>query len=474
MHIHGLDDDSLLQIFSCFRLEGEHDWYLRLAWRNLVQVCQRWRYLIYDSWSHLDLCLLLSNDPPSSDTPSYLPPLPVVITCSDVTGTMAQKGEDKIQLGLQQQHSRVRRVVFRAPSSSLRMWLEPMNKPFPILRDLSLFCMSLTTTEMSPVLPETLQAPDLRHLSLHGIGLPKDLSLLSSTIALSRLSLTHIQESFYFPPGQLVTRLQGLPHLEELSIGFAIPIPLPSFEKELLPAPIPPVTLHTLRQLTFHGEGVYLDNLVAQINTPLLERLSLALLFDPDFTLVHLNEFTHHRTQGSGCPVAQITFNKDGASIDAGYYEQQGTGKLSVHVNCKPLNWQIDSATQVCGALGKVLSAVKEFTLDLDVDGIPSSWENTLGSMMWHELLLPFTGVKKLHIGSSLTLELSRALESVTLELLPELQELELQLKIDHATNAFSSFVKFVNTRESVGRPVRLLVPPGHNKKRKALVVCNR
>jgi hypothetical protein len=338
------------------------------------------------------------------------------------------------------------------------MWLEPMNKPFPILRHLSLLSTSLTTAEMSPVLPETLQAPDLRHLSLHGIGLPTELSLLSSTIALSTLSLTHIQGSCYFPPGHLVMQLQGLPSLEEMSIGFADPIPLPSDEEKLLPAPIPPVAPNTLRRLKFHGEGVYLDNLVAQINTPLLEQLSLALLFDLDFTLVNLTGFIH-RSEGFGCPIVQIIFNKGGASIDAVYYEQleQGIEKLSLHVNCKPLNWQIYSAAQFCSALGNVLSAVEEFALDLDVDGIPSGWEMTLDSTMWHELLLPFIGVKKLHIGSSLALELSRALESVTLELLPELQELKVQLKIDHATNAFSSFVKI---RESVGRPVHLLVLP--------------
>jgi hypothetical protein len=69
--------------------------------------------------------------------------------------------------------------------------------------------------------------------------------------------------------------------------------------------------------------------------------------------------------------------------------------------------------------------------------------------------------VKKLNIGSSLTLELSKALESVdegsVLELLPALQELEVPLKIDRATNAFSMFMKI---RESVGRPIHLLVPP--------------
>jgi hypothetical protein len=50
--------------------------------------------------------------------------------------------------------------------------------------------------------------------------------------------------------------------------------------------------------------------------------------------------------------------------------------------------------------------------------------------MLWHELLLPFIVVKTLRLTSSLTL--SQALESVAeglaLEVLPELQELEVQL----------------------------------------------
>ena len=456
-HIHGLDDDSLLQVFSCYRLEEKDNWYLQIAWRNLVQVCRRWRFLIYNSCSHLDLCLLLTNDSPSSHIPSHLALLPLVIYHPDRNRTTARRDEDNIHLGLQQHHGRVRQVILQAPSSSLSTWLDLMNKPFPKLRDLSLLSTSLTTTEeMNLVLPETLHAPDLHHLSLHGISLPKESSFLSSTTALSTLSLTHIQESCYFPPGRLVTQLQRLPHLEELSIGFATPIP-PSSDRELLFPLIQPVTLHTLRQLTFHGDDIYLDNLVAHINTPLLERLGLTLRFNLDFTFVNLAELTHS-TEGLGCFVAQIIFNKGGVSIDAGYYEQQGIWKLSVHVNCKPVDWQIYSATQVCSALGKVVSTVNVLTVDLNVDGIPPDWENTLDSIMWLELLLPFIGVKKLCIGSSLTLELSQALESVAgglvLELLPELQELEVQLENDRAKNSLSLFVE---TRESVGRPVHLV-----------------
>jgi hypothetical protein len=263
----------------------------------------------------------------------------------------------------------------------------------------------------------------------------------------------------------LVKQLQGLPHLEELSIGFAIPIPLPSAEGELLPAPIPPVTHPSLRRLTFRGVSVYLDNLVAQINAPLLERLDLTLFFEVAFTLVNMTEFIR-RTEGfaSGCLDFRVIFKKDGVHVDAGhkksgYHEPWDIKALSVYVNCESLDWQIDSATQVCRALGKVVSTVEVLSLDLDVDAMPSDWENMLDDMLWHELLLPFTGAKRLYIGSSLTLELSRTLASVigdlVLDLLPELQELEVPVTIDQAT----LYSMFLHARESVGRPVHLLLP---------------
>ena len=395
--------------------------------------------------------LLLTNDSPSIGTLSHLPPLPLVIHCSDRTETVARKDEDHIHLGLQQ-HGRVRRVFLQAPSSTLRIWLEPMNKLFPRLEDLSL--LSTTVEETNLMLPGTFQAPDLRRLLLHGISLPKRSLLLSSAIALSTLSITHIGASFYIPPGHLVTQLQGLLLLEELSIGFVFPIPLPSSEEQL---PTSPVRLPALRRLTYRGEDVYFDNLVALINAPLLEQLTLIYFFEPTFSLVNLTEFIH-RTEGFGCLAAKVSFNKDGASI---YYEQQSVRKLSLRVNCEPLDWQIDSATQVCNALGNVLSAVEELTIDLNEDWMPSDWENTLDSMVWHELLLPFIGVKKLHIGFLLTFELSQALDAaaggLVLELLPELQKLEVRLEIDDAKKVFSAFIE---TRESVGHPVHLLALP--------------
>ena len=434
-HIHGLDNDSLLQIFSHYRLKDEENWNLRLTWRNLAQVCRRWRYFTFDFSSHLDMCLLLTKHSPPMDMLGHLPPIPLVIDYSDRTRTMTSTDEVNIYLGLEQ-HDRIRRVDLQAPSSSFHPWLLQMNQLFPRLVELFLLSTTTETDKMSPVLPETFQAPNLRHLSLHGIGLPTGLPLLSSAIALSTLSLTYIRPSCYFPPGHLVTQLKGLPHLEELSIGFTV---LPIREGELLPPPILPVTMPALRRLTFRGVDDYLENLVAQINAPLLERLTLTLLFDVTFTLVNLTKFIH-RTEGFRWLVARVIFNKDGVSIYAGYneqVEQLGVGKSNLHVNvnCEPVDWQIDSAIQVCSAIGKALSTVEELTVDLRVFGMPSDWESALEDVPWHELLLPFIGVKKLHIGSSLTLELSRALRSGAGGLiLPELQELDVSLKTDDAT----------------------------------------
>jgi hypothetical protein len=287
-----------------------------------------------------------------------------------------------------------------------------MNKLFSRMTSLAL--LSTTSEEMSLVLPETFQAPDLRGLSLRGIGLPNGLLLLSSMTALSILFLTDIGASCYFPPGHMVTQLQGLPHLKELSIGFAIPIPLPSSEEELLPAPIPPVTLPSPRELIFRGAGVYLENLIAQINTPLLEQLNL---FDLAFTFVNLTEFIH-RTERFECPAAQVIFKKGGVSIKVGDHGRLVTERFGLCVHCEPLESLL--ANKFCNAgLQRPWECpvrVDDLTLGVDVDGMPSGWQNGLDNMLGHELqvLLPFNGVKRVYIRPSLTVQIFQALLAIS------------------------------------------------------------
>lgn len=65
---------------------------------------------------------------------------------------------------------------------------------------------------------------------------------------------------------------------------------------------------------------------------------------------------------------------------------------------------------------------------------MPSDWENALDDMLWHNVLLPFVGVKKLRIDLSLTFELLQALESpaggLAMALLPWPQALDSRLEV--------------------------------------------
>ena len=460
-----LNHDALLNVFSHCRLEDIDGWNLRLAWCKLAHVCRRWRYLIYDSSSLLDMYLFLRNDSRTLDSLAHLPPLPIVIDCCNMATTRVQRDEPRILPALQQR-GRVRRIFLQLPSPRLGIFLASMNGLYPILEDLSL--LSATEEEANIVLPSTFCAPNMRHLALHGLGLPSGLSLSTSATTLVTLTLTRISAPNYFHPGNLVTQLQGLLYLEELSIGFAVPIPLPSTERELLPAPRLRVALPTLKRLMFRGVAVYLENLIAQIIAPLLERLIVTLYFELSFTLVALTQLIL-ATGGLKCHglSAKLFFKRGGVSIIICNSESLSSGGLTVNVNCERLDWQVDAATQCCGALEKCLTAVERLTLDLDKNGTPSDWDDPLDSVLWRELLLQFGSVRKLQIGSSLVLELSDTLKSDAAEsnsnLLPELQEFELHPEIHDASMRFSSFIE---TREREGRRVELLVPPSPERDR--------
>jgi hypothetical protein len=414
------------------------------------------------------------------DLLAHLPPLPLVIdyrnsiaaedeensiiaedeensiTAGDEENSIAAKDEENIISALQQ-HGRVRHIVLQAPSQILHKSLLPMDGLFARLEHLSV--LSTSDQDSNLILPETLRAPNLQLLSLLGVGLPTGLSLLTSTVSLVILSLTHIRLSGYFRPEHLATHLQHLTQLEELSIGFSIPIPRPNAEGELLRGPIIRVMVPSLRQLIFRGVGAYLDSLIARISAPRLERLSITLFNQLAFTLPHLSHFTN-TVAGLRQSVANVSFTPEGVSIFIRHPEQPVDRVFTLTVNCREFDWQIDSAAQVCSVLMPALSVIEYLGLDLDQHTMPFEWQNAVDSVVWRELLLPFRGVKRLRIGhNALAFELSCSLDSddagLIPDLLPDLRVLEVQLV---ANKAFSAFI---DARQLANRPVRLSATVG-------------
>jgi len=334
-----------------------------------------------------------------------------------------------------------------------------MDEPFPVLERLSLsFTVDHGITGL--VLPKTFLAPNLRHLRLLGICLPKGLPFLS-TVSLVTLALTNIRASSYFLPGQLVARLRSLPQLEELTIGFSIPIPRPSAERELLGKQGIPVTLPNLKHLTFRGVSAYLECLVAQIRAPFLERLNITLFGQIAFALPHLSHFTS-MIEGLKLPTAKVFFWRDRVFIIMDHHSTRlygDDGRFVLRVMNKQLDWQIDCAAQICSALMPALSGVEKLTLDFYGLAMPTEWQNgEIDGTTWHELLRSFIVVKELHICGALLQELSRALQVDDVGsdpgLLPGLQELVCDFRGMHAENPFGSFI---HARRVGGRPVRLV-----------------
>ena len=347
---------------------------------------------------------------------------------------------------------RIRHIMLSLPPSILHKVLALMDEKFPILEHLSLSGPFLPDSghRLPLALPKAFLAPNLHHLTIFGIGLPKRLRLLTSAVSLVTLTLGHIQPSSYFRPRLLVARLRSLPLLEELTITFSNPIPRPSTERELLVEKRDPITLPSLKSLRFHGVGAYLESFVAQISVPFLEQLEIRLFNQVAFVLPHLSSLINI-TKALKPSSATVDFNLNEVCVSTVHDHGFGRPTLSLYVRCKPLDWQIDCTAQICHGLFPTLSNVRVLRLILGYQEIPTEMRNgAIDGASWHDLLRTFIGAKQLRIGRALSEELAHALQADEVgldpEFLPNLRSIRARRNL---------FTSFIDTRQVVGRPVQ-------------------
>ena len=390
-----------------------------------------------------------TNGSPTVDTLDHLPPLPLFVDYR-LTGPgftmLTEQDELGIYRALQLQDC-VHHIDLKLPPTTLLKVIVLLHEEFPILEHLSL-TFSATSKNSHPLtLPKGFLAPNLQHLALPGISPPRRLQLLTSAVSLVTLYLSNIETSTYFRPRLLVARLQSLPQLKELYIGFSIPIPRPSTERELLSEHGDPVILPSLKYFWFRGVSVYLESLVAQIRVPLLERLGITLFNQIAFALPHLSYLIN--AVAFKLPSAAVGFYRDKVYITM-VHDNPKWRSFSFCVICKPLEWKIGSAAQICHALISALSCVEKLSLYLDYQDTPIELRNgAIDSATWHDLLWSFIAVKELHINNWLLEELARALQVDGVGLDPGFLP---NLRSVHALD--NLFTSFIDTRQVVGRPV--------------------
>ena len=463
--IHILDDDSLLRVFFFCRLvlfaEDEVDYLFDLQreecahgrwWYKLIQVCRRWRYLVFASAFHLGLCLVCTNGTPVAGMLTHSP-LPLIIDYS--TREFAAEDEEGIILALQHR-DRVRRIRIQIPIPNLQKILLTMDDEFPMLE--YLYIESLFMHNMGLVLPKTFQAPHLRHLILVNFAIPIRSPLLTTAVGLVTLSLDCIHSSAYFCPNDLLHRLSLMPQLEVLDIGFHSPVPNREVEMQLLDTPtMTHITLPNLRQFGFEGVTAYLEALLPRMTTPLLEKLETIFSNQLTFSVPHLLQFISTR-ENLRFHRAEFGFSPWALTIQV--YPDHGvkTYTLGLEIRCAHLDWQVASAAQIYDALRTAFSAVEHITL-CDEGGftVLDDRENAVHRTHWCSLLRSFGNVKTLHVANDvLVMPVSRCLrphnEEPPMELLPELKE----LKYFARSAAGEVFTSFIDAREKAGHPVTL------------------
>jgi hypothetical protein len=181
-------------------------------------------------------------------------------------------------LGLHQQICEI--DLMEVSNELLEQVGQMMQKPFSKLTKL----LFESGSPFPPVLPKSFlggSAPRLRALELSCIGFPALPNVLLSTTDLLHLNrcFHSITDSTYIPSQMMVTCLSGMTRLKHLYIKYSSESSRFRHNQGLLSPPLTRRTvLLALIYLCFQGGRNYLKDLVACIDTPLLDGLTLVVL----------------------------------------------------------------------------------------------------------------------------------------------------------------------------------------------------
>ena len=468
--IHILDDDSLLHVFYLYRpfllgededensrlIGGTRNWDRGRWWYELAHVCQRWRDVILGSVSYLGLSLVCTYGTPVADMLEHSPPLPLVIDY--FYGDCDITDEEGAILALMQR-DRVHRVRLRAPVTCLQKLIAVMDEEYPFLEYLIIEPPQEDRSTIL-ILPGTLQAPNLRHLSLAGFALPIESRLLTTAVGLATVSLLMIVPSTYFHPHALLHWLSLMPQLETLAILFVFSVPSRGIERQLAHMPIiTPITLPNLHYFGLRGVSAYLEALVHRITTPRLERLFINFFNQLTFSVPRLVQFLN-TTENLRFDSARFWFDDKEVYVEVYTPRAKMKAFFIINVFCWHLDWQVSSVAQISNSFTHLFSAVEHLTLEHEVHSQSSEAHNEVNHTDWRKLLKSFGNAKTLWIGNGLVEQLSRSLEledgELPLELLPELQE----LKYSRSGDTVDAFTSFINAHQNAGRPVTVAPDP--------------
>ena len=433
-----LPDVALLEIF---------DFYVHGAlWYRLVQVCRKWRNVVFGSPGRLGLRLYCTAGTPVTKTLDVWPLLPIVINADCLGRTLET---DNIIAALKH-NDRICKLSLAF--LSLEKVLAAMQQPFPALTDLDLVLRP--GDEIAPIDANSFLGgsapPHLQKLRLCRIPFPGLPKLLLSAIHLVQLDLWIIPHSGYFSPEVMATGLSALIRLETLIIKFESPRSRP--DRRHPPRPTRTL-LPVLTKLQFKGVSEYLEDLVARIDAPLLDELEITFFHQLLFDTPHLSQFIGRTPRFKAYNEARVVFHDWVVStVSVSAFD----GRLCLIILCISSDWQLSSLAQVCSSSfpQALISTVEHLFIE---DGSRMLYRpEEIESSQWLELFHSFTAVKHLYISPRSMPSIASALqefvgESMT-EVLPTLETLFLEKLPSRPVQ--EAIEKFVSSRQLSNHPI--------------------
>ena len=436
----------------CVNDEDQSEERREMAWQSLVHVCRRWRRIVFGSPRHLKLQLICTRRTPARDTLDVWPALPLVILCYNGYNI---ENLDNVLAVLERSDRVCRITLWEVESSDLEIILAAMQQPFPELAYLWLH----SDGEMVPVDPDSFlggSAPRLECLYLGGITFPGLPKLLLSATHLVDLHLYRIPHSGYISPEVMVTALSSLTSLDDLWLEFQSPRSCPD-QASRRPPPSTHTVLPVLISFTFRGVTEYLEDLVARIDAPRLNRLHIALFNDTIFDTPQLIQFISLTPMPRALEKARIFLQKRDASLDFSS-RTPNDGNINVKPLCRGLDWQVSSLEQVCTSCLPPLSNLEDLYIYDDPYEQPD-WKDDNDNELWLQLLHPFTAVKNLYLSEEIAQRIGPALQELTegrtTEVLPALQNIFLK-GLEPSGPVQEGIATFVAARQVSSHPIEV------------------
>ena len=447
--IDKLPDVALLEIFDFYVDEARIE-----AWCTLVHVCRKWRSVVFGSPRRLNLRLYCEARTPVRKMLNVWPLLPIVIKARGYK--YAIWGVDNIIAALKHSDRICQLELLDIPSSQMEKVLAAMQQLFPKLRRLKLQPSDEATLFHSLFLGGS--SPGLQTLTLDCVKFPGLPKLLLSATHLVRLSLHRIPHSGYILPEDMATCLSLLIRLESFVIGFESPQCRPDWNKRRLP-PQTRALLPALTLFQFKGASEYLEDLVAWIDAPLLDKLVMTFFNQLIFNTPQVTQFIRRTPKFKAHDGIEARIAFSDSQVCVTFPRADGALSVELGIVCSPSDWQLSALAQVCSSsFPQALIPAVEHLYIFEHRYPRLRWQDDTESSQWLELLHPFTSVKGLYVSQEFVPRIAPAMQELIGEgataVLPAPRSLFLEEPLALPVQTIG---QFIDARQLTGHPITVL-----------------